>query len=314
MYFLMTNDVETTSLELNRPADFMAEKVKKTGLPRLLGLYSKYDVEATFFFTGHIVELMPELVDMVKDQGHEVACHGYRHEDRYAFDNISLEKQVYYMKKAKKIIEDAAGERIYSFRAPEARINGDTVWALEKTGFKYDSSVSPQRFDGPLSRGLKKKVFWMIAPRRPYFLSYSSFYAEGESKVLEIPISSLIFPFIGSSMRVSPTINRILKRILFHESRRRDNPIVFLFHPTEVIEPDYSLLKAGDNGEDKNLFSGGIRRRIKLNNLGINALSLMEDILKDAKKEGAEFLSIKRYGKIYGGGHNVSRDNIPFFP
>lgn len=27
MYFLFTNDVETTSLELNRPADFMAEKV-----------------------------------------------------------------------------------------------------------------------------------------------------------------------------------------------------------------------------------------------------------------------------------------------
>ena len=45
----MTNDVETTSLELNRPADFMAEKVKNVGLPRLIDLYAKYDVESTFF-------------------------------------------------------------------------------------------------------------------------------------------------------------------------------------------------------------------------------------------------------------------------
>ncbi len=296
----MTNDVETTSLELNRPADFMAEKVKNTGLPRLLELYSKYDVEATFFFTGHIVELIPELVDMVKANGHEIACHGYRHEDSYAFDNLSLEKQVYYLKKAKKIIEDAAGERIYSFRGPEARINGDTVRALEETGFKYDSSVAPQRFDGPLSRGFRKKMFWMIAPRHPYFLSYDSFYNAGNSKVLEIPISSFIFPFIGSSMRVSPTINKILKNILFYEAKKRGNPIVFLFHPTEAIEPDYDLLKNEDSGEEKNLFSGVVRKRIKLNNLGINAVSLMEEILKDAKKEGAKFLSISRYARRYG--------------
>ena len=236
MHFLMTNDVETTSLELNRPADFMAVKVKNTGLPRLLELYSKYDVEATFFFTGHIVELMPELVETVKEHGHEIACHGYRHENEYAFDILPFEKQVYYMKKAKKIIEDAAGERIYSFRGPEARINGDTVKALEKVGFKYDSSVAPQRFDGPLSRGFGKKVFWMIAPRRPYFLSYHSFYNEGESKVLEIPISSFIFPFIGSSMRVSPRITAGLKRLLFFEAKKREIPVVFLFHPPRSLK------------------------------------------------------------------------------
>ena len=53
--------------------------------------------------------------------------------------------------------------------------------------------------------------------------------------------------------------------------------------------------------EDESLFSGGIRRRIKLNNLGANAVSLMEEILKDAKKEGGEFISISRYGKNYAG-------------
>jgi len=299
VYFLMTNDVETTSLELNRPADFMASKVRDVGLPRLLGLYSKYDVEATFFFTAHIVEILPEVVDMVKEHGHEIACHGYRHESEYSFDILPLEKQIYYLKKSKKIIEDAAGLKIYSFRAPEARINKETVIALEKTGFKYDSSVSPQRFDGPLSRGFKKKIFWMIAPRRPYLISYDSFYTEGESGVLEVPISAFIFPFIGSTMRVSPAISRILQRLLFYESKKRNVPIVFLFHPTEVIEPDYNLLKITENSYYKNIFSEGIRKKIKIKNLGIKALQLMEGILRDAKKEGAEFVSLYNFAKNF---------------
>ncbi len=297
MHFLMTNDVETTSLELNRPADFMAEKVKNTGLPRLLELYSKYDVEATFFFTGHIVELMPELVDVVKNHGHEIACHGYRHEDRYAFDNLPLDKQIYYLKKAKKVIEDAAGGKIYSFRAPELRMNLDTIKALEITGFKYDSSVAPQRFDGPLSRGFIKKLPWLIAPRRPYYMSKEKLACEGDSKIKEIPITSFISSFMGTTMRISPTINRIIEKIAFREAGIRNIPVVFLIHPTEAIDLDWALIKDSANNND-GLFSGAVRKKLKYKNVGHKAIQLTEVILKDAKKEGFEFISISRYGAI----------------
>jgi peptidoglycan/xylan/chitin deacetylase (PgdA/CDA1 family) len=294
----MTNDVETTSLELNRPADFMAEKVKKIGLPRLIDLYSKYDVESTFFFTAHISKLMPELLDVVKENGHEIGCHGYKHEPEYFFNGLSLEKQIHYLKLSKKIIEKEANTKIASFRAPELLLNENTIKALEKTGFKYDSSISPQRFDGFLSRGFKKKIFWMIAPRRPYYISKNSLIQKGDSKILEIPVSALIFPFIGSTMRISQSINNILRKILFHEAKKRNIPIVFLFHPTESIEIDEKLLNQKENIEGT-FFSGVIRKKIKIKNLGNDSIKLIEVILKNAKSKNFKFKSISNFGRMY---------------
>ena len=48
LYFLMTNDVEEHSIALNRLDDGTAWRVYREGLPKLLDLYSKYDVEGTF--------------------------------------------------------------------------------------------------------------------------------------------------------------------------------------------------------------------------------------------------------------------------
>ena len=53
----MTNDVECFSFEHNRYEPSVARRVLEQGLLRLLDLYDKYDVNATFFFTGDIVEL-----------------------------------------------------------------------------------------------------------------------------------------------------------------------------------------------------------------------------------------------------------------
>ena len=46
----LTNDVETTSIVNGGLRDDTGVKVWKEGLPRLLELYAKYDVRATFFF------------------------------------------------------------------------------------------------------------------------------------------------------------------------------------------------------------------------------------------------------------------------
>jgi len=48
-HFLMTNDVECFSFEHNRYEPEVAKRVLAQGLPRLLDLYDKNDVNATFF-------------------------------------------------------------------------------------------------------------------------------------------------------------------------------------------------------------------------------------------------------------------------
>ena len=102
MYFLMTNDVESFSIPLNRYDAETAEKVYKQGLPRLLDLYARHDIKCTFYFTGTMCELVPDSVDLVKAHGHEIGCHSYSHAEDKALDVLSYEEQLTELKKLKR--------------------------------------------------------------------------------------------------------------------------------------------------------------------------------------------------------------------
>ena len=139
MHFLMTVDVESFSIPLNREDAEIARLVYEVGLPRLLDLLSKHDVQSTFYFTGMFAEQSPESVELVKKHGHEIGCHGYDHSPQRAFDMLSYEEQVNELKKAKRVIEEVAG-RIESFRAPMLRIHpnecldtGDKISTTRRT-------------------------------------------------------------------------------------------------------------------------------------------------------------------------------------
>lgn len=292
MYFLMTNDVESFSIPLNRCDEETAHQVYAVGLPRLLDLYSKHDIQSTFYFTGKFAEIVPEAIDLVKDHGHEIGCHGYSHEIDRAFDLLSYKEQVSELKKAKKVIESVAG-KIESFRAPALRINDDTIQALEETGFTSDSSICPQRFDGPFTFGSKKKLRWLIAPRKPHYL-YSS------SSVLEIPISAILFPYTGTIMRISSSLTKILQKLLFFESKHTEKPVVFLFHPNECLDINSKVITTRRSENPINyLFADYLRQRLKLKNLGEKSILLLDGVLNNARRYGFEFVTVKEYRKQY---------------
>ena len=299
MYFLMTNDVESFSIPLNREDRDVAKQIYEVGLPRLLDLYARHDIKCTFYFTGMFAEQSPESVELVKENGHEIGCHSYSHAQDKALDVLSYEEQLNELKKAKRIIESLAGT-IESFRAPALRLNEDTVKALEEAGFTSDSSVCPQRFDGPFTFGSKRKLKWLLAPRKPYFLSYESITREGDSKVLEIPISALLFSFSGTVMRRSPFITKIPQNYLSFESKRTDNPVVFLFHPNECLDFNGKAIPTRRSTNFfEHLFADVIRQKLKLKNLGMNSLKLLDDVLRSAKEYGFEFVSANEYTRMY---------------
>ena len=299
MHFLMTVDVESHSIALNREDPEVISQIHKEGLPKLLDLFSIIDVCATFYFTGTFAEQSPESVELVQAHGHEVGCHGYDHSPGRALDLLGLKEQIVEMKKGKKAIEDVAGS-VTSFRAPALRINQHSVRALEKTGFTSDSSIASQRFDGPFTFGARKKLGWLIAPRKPYKLSYKSPTRDGDSGVLEVPISALFIPFIGTTLRISPfLVRRVFGRILYRESRCTGKPIVFLFHPNECIEGSEIIATRRSTGALQYLFADLIRQRFKLKNLGGKSIKLVDDILRDAKTRGFEFMSVGEYRKFY---------------
>jgi peptidoglycan/xylan/chitin deacetylase (PgdA/CDA1 family) len=294
----MTNDVEAHSLSLNREDPKTVDLIYRVGLPRLLDLLSRHDITSTFYFTGMFCEQSPESVDLVLDHGHEIGCHGYDHSPGRAFDLLSYQEQVTELEKAKSVIEPIAG-KISSFRAPALRVNEYTVRALEETGFTTDSSVCSQRFDGPFTFGAKEKMKWLGAPRLPYPLSYDAMTKRGFSNVLEIPISALLIPFIGTTMRISPSVTKLLRKFLFKEAFQTGKPIVFLFHPNECIDLNGELKATRrTNNLLEYVFADLIRHKLKLNNMGNTSLKLLDDVLKSANDYGFEFVSSRQYYNI----------------
>lgn len=288
MEFLLTCDVESFSIPLNRCDRETAHQVYHQGLPRLLDLCAKHDIPATFYFTGELVEIVPEALDLVKDHGHEIGCHGFSHEVDRALDILSYEEQLSDLKKAKAIIESVVGS-IRSFRAPALRINTDTIKALEETGFLTDSSTCPQRFDGPMTFGSAKKLKWLVAKRKPSYLDSGHF-------ILEIPISAFIIPYIGTTMRISPFLTRMLKRSLYFEAKHTQKPVVFLFHPNECLNPsDTIVTTCRTKNPVEHFFADRVRQQLKLRRLGIPAVELLDEIILNAKQQGFDFCTAIEY-------------------
>ena len=292
---IITNDVETTSILNHKLRDKTGEYVLNQGMPRLLDLYEKYGVRATFFYTGHIAKLYPEVVKMAHRRGHEVGSHGLTHEVSKAFDVLSPDEQLSHLRQSKQILEDIIGEEVISFRAPAARVDKHFPDILSEAGFKVDSSVSSQRLDMMFSFGALKKLNWLTAPRKAYFVKGDNIFKKGDSEVLEIPISAFGFPYIGTFMRIAPLLNRFTRRILYLETLCSGRQFVFLTHPNEFIDEDMETTEIERRASNyiSYLLGDVLRHKLKVKNLGKKAIPIYERELAFFQNKGFDFIPCK---------------------
>lgn len=292
---LITNDVETTSILNHKLRDKTGEYVLNQGMPRLLDLYDKYGVKATFFYTGHIAKLYPDVVRKAYERGHEVGSHGMTHEVDKAFDVLSSEEQLSHLIQSKQILEEIIGDEVISFRAPAARVDKGFPEILHEAGFKVDSSVSSQRLDMMFSFGALKKLHWLTAPRKAYFAQTDNIFKKGDSDILEAPISAYGFPYIGTFMRIAPAVNRMTRNVLYWETLCNGRQFVFLTHPNEFIDEDQETTEIERRGSNyiSYLLGDVIRHKLKVKNLGEKALPIYERELAFFKDKGFEFVTCK---------------------
>jgi polysaccharide deacetylase family protein (PEP-CTERM system associated) len=114
---------------------------------RVLDLFDKHSVKGTFFFVGWVANRFPELVREVHARGHELACHSYWHRTVYSQTPDEFRGDT---RAAVRAIEDAAGVKVFGYRAPSWSITKDCLWALDvlaEEGFTYDSSIYPIHHD-----------------------------------------------------------------------------------------------------------------------------------------------------------------------
>ena len=114
---------------------------------RLLDIFDEYRVRGTFFVLGWVADRFPHLVRTIAGHGHEVASHGYAHRLVYDQSPDTFRDDV---RRAKALIEDAAGCSVEGFRAPSYSITPRSLWALDvliEEGYRYDASIFPIRHD-----------------------------------------------------------------------------------------------------------------------------------------------------------------------
>src|SRR4051794_16735768 len=79
-----------------------------TGAPRILDLCERHGIESTWFVPGHTADNYPEIPRRVAEQGHELANHGYLHED---FAALSLDEARAVLRKANAAVERIDGKQ-----------------------------------------------------------------------------------------------------------------------------------------------------------------------------------------------------------
>jgi polysaccharide deacetylase family protein (PEP-CTERM system associated) len=113
----------------------------------ILDLFDECGVKGTFFILGWVAERYPVLVREIVQRGHEVGCHSYWHRLIYKLSQEEFSEDT---RRAKGLIEDAAGTAVYGYRAPSFSVVKKSMWALDtlvEQGFRYDSSMFPIQHD-----------------------------------------------------------------------------------------------------------------------------------------------------------------------
>ena len=191
---------------------------------RLLEIFARRGVRATFFILGWVAERHPGLMRSIADAGHEIGIHGYSHRPITSMTPVEFEEDV---ARALDVIHRALPSCVIAgYRAPSFTITPQTIWGLDilrRQHLRYDSSIYP--FGGHPDYGMPQ------APLAAFEI------LEG---LMEIPMSCARVgrwrvPCSGGAyFRLLPYA---ITRRLIERCHRHGQPLVFYLHPWE-IDPD----------------------------------------------------------------------------
>lgn len=107
------------------------------GIDRLLRLFDKYGITATWFTPAHTAESFPSQILKIIAAGHEIGLHGYTHE----FVSMLTERQQRdVLEKSIAVLTDMVGKKPRGWTAPAWSTSRETVRLLEEYGIEYDHS------------------------------------------------------------------------------------------------------------------------------------------------------------------------------
>lgn len=268
----------------------------KNATPCILELLSKRAVTGTFFFTGDSVQKHPQVVRDVGRAGHEVGAHSLYHETvgqelfpipgTYPLLPHEVRPR---LELATKIVEDALGDKVVSFRCPRLFGSTEVLNTLEDLGYLADASY-PMYF-------FKDRLL-------PYHPSPDDWTKQGQMRILEIP------NFADMAMDSKDEFGRdrdqwpifrtegahaLFKHIEsflgFVSSKHDEACLCFYFHPWEFWPMPQGPIHYGEGAVIPDPFI--------VKNCGDYALEQLDQLITRLHDMGAEFLTCRMLAEKY---------------
>jgi len=143
----------------------------RVAVPRLLRLLEAEDVPATFYIPGWVVEHHTAEARAIRDAGHEIGHHGYRHD--WA-DPAKPDAERSAFEQGMRALEDHLGLRPQGYRAPAWELTPITLDLVRKHGMVHSSNLMDDVFpylhpgEPPV---VELPVQWVLDDA-PYFLMH----------------------------------------------------------------------------------------------------------------------------------------------
>jgi hypothetical protein len=197
--------------------------ISRKGLTAILDLLKKHQMHATFFSTVVFAQQVPDLINRLIEEGHELASHTYYHSD---FENEHL-------KRSKEALEQQFGVTVEGLRMP--RMLEVSAEEVKKAGYRYNSSVNPTFLPGRYNK--------LHVPKRFF----------NENGLWQIPaaVSWFRFPLFWLSFHNLPLW---LYKFLLKRSVKSIGYAALYFHPWEFTDlhqkefnfPAYVMRNSGE--------------------------------------------------------------------
>ncbi len=117
----------------------------------MLDLLDGHDVKTTFFVVGMNAKNHPDVIEEIHSRGHEIATHGWKHEDIVGVGREEEEKRLLMCVDA---IERTTGVKPVGNRTAGGEVSPFTHGILKENGFIYDSSMRGSDLPYRLDNGL----------------------------------------------------------------------------------------------------------------------------------------------------------------
>jgi polysaccharide deacetylase family protein (PEP-CTERM system associated) len=202
------------------------------GLHRILETIHARGIKATFYVLGWLARRYPRLMREIDACGHELGSHSYWHRQVFRLSPRTFRSDLC---RSRRVIEDAVGKPVTTYRAPSFSITKSSLWALEilaEEGFVSDSSIMPCVHDRYGISDAVPDVHRIITPAGPLWELPPAVLRWGP---LKVPAGG------GGYFRLYPLA---WTAALLRSISRRQQSFTFYVHPWE-FDPDQPRVTAG---------------------------------------------------------------------